>query len=220
MMQWNNETWYSRLIGIILFIGLLLSLSFYIGIQYQLTQRNIAKIPAKMAIGTAPIADQTRGSQQSASSTAESLAVFTLTQAATDTAPLQPPMVIESDCPPTCEVSHATSTVTGWITPTRGPVGTVVQIHVQSFSSKYSVTFSTANAYPAEGVIDATLSNNAGVITYQIPRTITRCDPSSLGCTGPLEAVTPGAYVIAVFTGNPQPTYAGAHFTVTVAAAN
>jgi hypothetical protein len=37
MIKWNKVTWYSRLGAIILFIGVVPVLTFYVGVQYQLT---------------------------------------------------------------------------------------------------------------------------------------------------------------------------------------
>jgi hypothetical protein len=40
-IKWNEVTWYSKLGAMILFLGVVPALCFYIGIQYQLTQQNI-----------------------------------------------------------------------------------------------------------------------------------------------------------------------------------
>ena len=36
-MEWNEVTWYSRIIAILLFVGILPVLNFYIGVKYQET---------------------------------------------------------------------------------------------------------------------------------------------------------------------------------------
>ncbi len=41
MIKWNEYTWYSRLAAIVFFILILPSLTFYIGVQYQLTKSSI-----------------------------------------------------------------------------------------------------------------------------------------------------------------------------------
>ncbi len=40
-MKWNEVTWYSKLGAIVLFIGIVPALSFYIGTQYELTQQTV-----------------------------------------------------------------------------------------------------------------------------------------------------------------------------------
>ena len=37
-MKWNEVTWYSRMIAIVIFVGVLPTLSFYIGMQYKAFQ--------------------------------------------------------------------------------------------------------------------------------------------------------------------------------------
>jgi hypothetical protein len=37
MIKWNKVTWYSKLGAVILFIGIVPTLTFYIGTQYQKT---------------------------------------------------------------------------------------------------------------------------------------------------------------------------------------
>jgi hypothetical protein len=37
MIKWNEVTWYSRILTIVLFIGFMPALSFYVGTQYQQT---------------------------------------------------------------------------------------------------------------------------------------------------------------------------------------
>jgi len=41
-IKWHEVTWYSKLGALILFLGVVPALSFYIGIQYQLTRENIS----------------------------------------------------------------------------------------------------------------------------------------------------------------------------------
>ena len=37
MLEWNQVTWYSRMAAIIIFVGVIPVLNFYIGVQYQET---------------------------------------------------------------------------------------------------------------------------------------------------------------------------------------
>jgi hypothetical protein len=38
MIQWNTVTWYSRILSIIVFVGIMPAVNFYIGVQYEQTQ--------------------------------------------------------------------------------------------------------------------------------------------------------------------------------------
>ena len=42
MIKWNKVTWYSKLGAIILFVGVLPALAFYIGTQYELTSEVVS----------------------------------------------------------------------------------------------------------------------------------------------------------------------------------
>ena len=44
MIRWNELTWYSRLAAIVLFLGVLPTLSFYIGTQYELAWQEIVVV--------------------------------------------------------------------------------------------------------------------------------------------------------------------------------
>lgn len=43
MVEWNAVTWYSRLAAIIVFVGILPILNFYIGMKYQETASALAE---------------------------------------------------------------------------------------------------------------------------------------------------------------------------------
>jgi len=53
-MKWNEITWYSKLGAIVFFIGILPSLSFYMGIQYELTTNELAQNSSQSAISNMP----------------------------------------------------------------------------------------------------------------------------------------------------------------------
>lgn len=42
-IQWNEITWYSRLIAIVIFFGVVPAVSFYIGTQYQETLNTVSQ---------------------------------------------------------------------------------------------------------------------------------------------------------------------------------
>jgi hypothetical protein len=56
MIKWNEYTWYSKLAVIILFIGIIPTLTFYIGTQYEATKDVLNVITPLKII---PIAYQT-----------------------------------------------------------------------------------------------------------------------------------------------------------------
>jgi hypothetical protein len=59
MVQWNEVTWYSKLGAIILFIGVVPALCFYIGTQYAETQQEvITPLPLQQNIASAPSSQQ------------------------------------------------------------------------------------------------------------------------------------------------------------------
>ncbi len=37
-MKWNSVTWYSKIAALILFVGIIPILGFYVGMQYQITR--------------------------------------------------------------------------------------------------------------------------------------------------------------------------------------
>lgn len=51
-IKWNEVTWYSRLGAIVLFIGIIPALFFYIGTQYELLQQSASSSPMIVTQGT------------------------------------------------------------------------------------------------------------------------------------------------------------------------
>ncbi len=54
MVQWHEVTWYSKLGAIIIFVGVVPALSFYIGTQYQLTKEVFVTVPQESTLEYAP----------------------------------------------------------------------------------------------------------------------------------------------------------------------
>jgi hypothetical protein len=46
MISFNKVTWYSKLLAIVFFLGVMPALSFYIGMQYQATVDVVSQSPA------------------------------------------------------------------------------------------------------------------------------------------------------------------------------
>jgi hypothetical protein len=56
-LEWNKVTWYSRMGAILLFLGVLPSISFYIGTQYELTAQTLSQADnfAAQRLGIVPV---------------------------------------------------------------------------------------------------------------------------------------------------------------------
>ncbi|MBY0538450.1 hypothetical protein K2P47_03575 [Patescibacteria group bacterium] len=46
MITFNKVTWYSKLLAIVFFLGVIPALSFYVGMQYQATIDVVSQAPA------------------------------------------------------------------------------------------------------------------------------------------------------------------------------
>jgi len=200
MNRWNEVTWYSRLAAIVLLIGALPALSFYVGTQYELAEQEIDS----PALGQA-INDRTLNFLSKSSITTSTA----LSGATTITSTIIPPLATTSapgfqGCPNadclygfhpsnrtsgSCQFECVPNTVPVVIepmpkiysvSPSSGPVGTLVTIIGENFGANNTIDFETSNAASATNDI---LDDVPGVpsfydgtlIVFTIPRVSTYC---------------------------------------------
>ncbi len=50
-IEWNKVTWYSRLLALVLFLGVIPAIAFYIGVEYQKTIKYLEEISRLLSNG-------------------------------------------------------------------------------------------------------------------------------------------------------------------------